>query len=163
LADPAMLTAMAGTTAPYFLMHWRGHGREMDSRADYVDVVADVAAELAARLDACELAGLARERVVLDPGLGFAKRPEHNWELLHGLNVLTELGRPVLVGASRKRFLGALLADDRGPRDVAEREAATTAVTALAAAAGAWAVRVHDARAGADAVRVAAAWRGGHG
>lgn len=162
-ADPGMLPAMAATTTPYILMHWRGHGRQMAARAVYADVVADVVAELDERLTACDRAGVARDRVVLDPGLGFAKEADHNWALLHSLDRLAALGQPLLVGASRKRFLGALLADAQGPRDVTHREAATTAITALAAAAGAWAVRVHDARAGADAVRVAAAWRDGHG
>lgn len=163
LADPDMLPAMADTEAPYIAMHWRGHGQEMAGRARYGDVVAEVVTELHERLRACDLAGVARGRVVLDPGLGFAKEADHNWALLRSLDRLAALDRPLLVGASRKRFLGALLADENGPRGVADREAATTAITALAAAAGAWAVRVHDARDGADAVRVAAAWRDGHG
>jgi dihydropteroate synthase len=163
VADPGMLPAMAGTTAPYIVMHWRGHGRDMDAQAVYTDVAAEVVAELGERLDACVTAGISRERVVLDPGLGFAKHPPHNWALLHALDRFADLGQPLLVGASRKRFLGALLADAHGPRQVADREAATTAVSALAAAAGVWAVRVHDARASADAVRVAAAWRGDDG
>jgi dihydropteroate synthase len=101
------------------------------------------------------------ERIVLDPGLGFAKEAEHNWELLGQLEQLLTLGRPLLVGASRKRFLGALLADDDGPRDLTDRDEATAAVSALAAHAGVWCVRVHDARPNADAVRVAAAWGSG--
>lgn len=164
LADPEMLAAVASLEVPYVLMHWRGHGWYMESKAVYDDVVADVLAELADRLAACAEAGVDLGRVVLDPGLGFAKLPEHNWALLRGLPELAGLGNPtlpILVGASRKRFLGALLADDAGPRAIAGREAATTAVSALAAAAGAWAVRVHAVRDSADAVRVAAAWEGG--
>lgn len=158
-ADTDMLPTVAGLNVPYIVMHWRGHGWYMDSLAVYDDVVAEVRAELAARIDACRQAGIADDRLVVDPGLGFAKRPEHNWALLAALDDIASLDLPVLVGASRKRFLGALLADDAGePRPIAQREAATTAVSALAAAAGAWAVRVHDVRSSADAVRVAAAW-----
>ncbi len=159
LADPRMLGTAAELGVPYVLMHWRGHGWYMDSKAIYDSVVPDVVTELDARLRACEAAGLDLDRVVLDPGLGFAKRPDHNWALLHDLDAIADLGQPLLVGASRKRFLGSLLADDHGPRDIAGREAATTAVTALAAAAGVWAVRVHNVRDSADAVRVAAAWQ----
>ena len=169
LADPAMLAAVAGLGVPYVAMHWRGHGWYMDANARYGDVVAEVTAELAERLRACEAAGLAVERVVVDPGIGFAKLPEHNWALLRGLERLAGLGRPLFLGTSRKRFLGALLADgaagggadaDAAPRPIPQREAATLATTALAAAAGVWAVRVHDVAASADAVRVAAAWMG---
>lgn len=159
LADPRMLGTVSELGVPYVLMHWRGHGWYMDSKAIYDSVVGDVVTELDARLRACEAADLDLDRVVVDPGLGFAKRPEHNWALLHELDAIADLGQPLLVGASRKRFLGALLADEHGPRDIAGREAATTAVTALAAAAGVWAVRVHNVRDSADAVRVAAAWQ----
>jgi dihydropteroate synthase len=130
----------------------------MQQRTSYADVVCEVRDHLAARVDAAVAAGVDPSRVILDPGLGFAKRPEHNWALLHGLDTITDLGLPVLVAASRKSFLGALLADDDGPRPTEGREDATTAVTALAAAAGAWAVRVHNVRPAADAVRVAARW-----
>ncbi|MFM2437304.1 MAG: dihydropteroate synthase [Actinomycetota bacterium] len=160
LADPQMLPAVAPLPVPYVAMHWRGHGWYMDENARYTDVVAEVAGELTARLDACETAGLAVDRVAVDPGIGFAKLPEHNWALLRGLATLAGLGRPLFLGASRKRFLGALLADASGPRPIPQREAATLATTALAAAAGVWAVRVHDVAASADAVRVAAAWKG---
>jgi dihydropteroate synthase len=132
----------------------------MEQLARYEDVVADVRAELAARVDALVADGIARERLVLDPGIGFAKDAGHNWAALAGLGTLRELGRPLLVGASRKRFLGSLLAGEAGvaePVPVERREDATTAVTALVAAAGAWCVRVHSARASADAVRVVAA------
>ena len=109
-------------------------------------------------------AGIAPERIVVDPGLGFAKETSHNWSLLSHLDSLAELGLPILIGASRKRFLGALLTDDAGqPRPVGERDAATDAVTAIAATRGVWAVRVHDVRGSKDAVRVAAAWIEGGG
>jgi len=144
-------------------MHWRGHADVMDSLEVYDDVVAEVADELAARLDALVAVGVAPEQVVLDPGLGFSKAGALNWPLLAHLDALHRLGRPVLVGASRKRFLGHLLAGAHGlPDDVPApplaRDDATAAVSALSAAAGAWAVRVHSARASADAVHVAAAW-----
>jgi dihydropteroate synthase len=122
----------------------------MQTRAVYDDVVAEVCDELAARRNAALDAGV--QELLLDPGLGFAKTAEHNWALLQRLDALTALGRPLLIGASRKAFLGALL-DDRPP---AQRDDATTAVTVLAAQAGAWAVRVHDVAGSADAVRVVA-------
>jgi len=156
LADPELPLLVARARVPYVVMHWRGHSDEMQEHTSYDDVVADVCTELAARLDAVTAAGVAAERVILDPGLGFAKLPEHNWSLLARLSELHVLGRPVLVGASRKSFLGAML-DDGRPRPVSDRDDATAAVTAAAALAGAWAVRVHDVRANADAVRVAAA------
>ncbi len=158
LADPGMAAAVAATQATFVAMHWRGHSTVMDSLARYGDVVQDVAAELLARRDALVAAGLRPDRVVLDPGLGFAKGADHNWTILARLDELTALGHPVLVGASRKRFLGSLLADDDGtPAPVEARDHATAAVTALAARAGAWCVRVHDVAPSADAVRVAAA------
>lgn len=161
LADPAMLPTIAEVGVPVVLMHWRGPSATMQSEAAYDDVVAQVRDHLAARADAAVAAGVDEARIVLDPGLGFAKQPAHNWALLNRLDVLLDLGFPVLIGASRKSFLGALLADAHGPRDVGRREAATTAVTALAARAGAWGVRVHDVAASADAVRVAARWAAG--
>lgn len=161
LADPAMLPTIAEVGVPVVLMHWRGPSATMQSEAAYDDVVAQVRDHLAARADAAVAAGVDEARIVLDPGLGFAKQPAHNWALLNRLDVLLDLGFPVLIGASRKSFLGALLADAHGPRDVGRREAATTAVTALSARAGAWGVRVHDVAASADAVRVAARWAAG--
>jgi dihydropteroate synthase len=159
LADPQMLPWLATVDAPYVAMHWRGPSAEMAALASYGDVVAEVGAELGSRLDACAAAGVDLARVIVDPGLGFAKDPEHNWLLLAALDELRALGQPVLVGASRKRFLGELLADPAGgPRPVHDRDRATDAISALAAAAGAWCVRVHDARSSADAVRVAARW-----
>ena len=157
LADADLPRVAAAAGVPYVVMHWRGHSVEMQSQAVYDDVVRDVRDELSARIDAVVAAGVAPEQVIVDPGLGFAKNAEHNWALLAHLDDLLSLGRPVLVGASRKSFLGTLLADHEQPRPVVERDDATAAISALAAAAGAWAVRVHDARASADAVRVAAA------
>jgi dihydropteroate synthase len=159
LADPEMFRTVADLALPYILMHWRGHSVDMNARAVYRDVVEEVGAELAGRLDAAVAAGIAPERIVLDPGLGFAKNAEHDWALLRGQQRLArELGRPLLIGHSRKRFLGALLADAEGaPRPAAGRDAATVAVAAVAAARGAWAVRVHAGAEAADAVRAVAA------
>jgi dihydropteroate synthase len=159
LADPEMHAWLAGTQVPYIAMHWRGHSTVMDDLAGYDDVVSDVIAELAGRLESLAAAGVDPDRVVIDPGLGFAKRAAHNWALLRALPRLRSLGRPVLVGASRKRFLGELLAHDGVPRPVGARDAATDAVTVLAAYHGAWAVRVHDVRGSRDAIAVAGAWR----
>lgn len=159
LADDRMLPMIAAASVPYILMHWRGHGWYMDDKAVYDDVVEDVCHELRERLHACDSAGIDRRRVIVDPGIGFAKTPEQNWALLRSLDRLQALGCPVLVGASRKRFLGALLADQEGPREIPGRAAATVALTALMAASGVWGVRVHDVRENADAVAVAAAWK----
>ncbi|HMO11041.1 MAG TPA: dihydropteroate synthase [Actinotalea sp.] len=163
LADPEILRVVADAGVVYVVMHWRGHADVMDELAGYQDVVADVRRELAARLDAALAAGVGPEQLVVDPGLGFAKPGSDNWPLLARLDVLQELGRPVLVGASRKRFLGHLLAGPDGPAPPEARDAATAAVTALVAAAGAWCVRVHEVAGSADAVRVAARWRGAGG
>jgi len=165
LADPEMAALVADAAVPWILMHWRGHSADMDSLAVYDDVVADVQRELAARVRAALAAGVREDAIVLDPGLGFAKTAEHNWALLRALPSITGLngpgwGFPVLVGASRKRFLGALLADAAGPRPPAGREVATTVISGLAAAAGAWGVRVHEVVDSLDAVRVAAAVTG---
>ncbi|MEU9130254.1 dihydropteroate synthase [Kitasatospora sp. NPDC048540] len=160
LADPAMAEVVAATGAPFVVMHWRGQSADMDGLAVYGDVVADVTAELAARMAALLAAGVKEEQLILDPGLGFAKTSEHNWALLGRLDALTALGRPVLVAASRKRFLGTLLANPETgePRPARQRDDATAAVSVLSARAGAWAVRVHDVAGTADAVRVVAAW-----
>jgi dihydropteroate synthase len=160
LADPAMAGVVARTGVAFVCMHWRGHADVMDDLERYDDVVTDVRAELAARVDALLAAGVRRDQLVLDPGLGFSKAGSANWPLLARLGELEDLGLPVLVGASRKRFLGHLLAGpDDQPAPPLSRDDATAAVTALAAAAGAWGVRVHAVRASADAVRVVAAWR----
>jgi dihydropteroate synthase len=158
LADPDMSRVVAEAGVPWVLMHRRGDSRDMYAEARYDDVVADVRRELCRRVDAALAAGVAAERVVVDPGLGFAKQPEHDLALLAGLHRIAELGFPVLVGASRKRFLGGVLAaPDGSPRPPAGRDAATVATTVLAASAGAWGVRVHDVAGSADAVRVVAA------
>jgi dihydropteroate synthase len=163
LADPAMPALVAAAGVSYVVVHWRGHSRQMYTRAVYADVVAEVRDELAQRVDAVIAAGVDPGHIVLDPGLGFGKRPEHNWPLLAGLADVARLAGgtfPVLVGASRKRFLGNLLAGPDGtPRPFEACDGATVAITALAAAAGAWCVRVHQVPLTADAVRVAAAWR----
>lgn len=156
LADDAMLALVAELAVPYVVMHWRGHSIDMQSRARYADVVGEVRDELSGRLEACGRAGIDPARVLLDPGLGFAKTGEHSWALLADLPSLQQLGRPLLVGASRKRFLGELLGSPDEPRPTGGRDAATAAVTVLAAQAGAWAVRVHDVAPSADAVRVIA-------
>ncbi len=158
LADEGMAALVADAGVPWVLMHWRGHSRDMHTRAEYGDVVAEVCAELSARVDAAVSAGVDAARLVLDPGLGFAKEAAHNWALLAALPRVVALGPPVLVGSSRKSFLGRLLAAPDGAlRPAAGRDAATLAATVLAAEAGAWGVRVHDAAASADAVAVVAA------
>jgi len=162
LADPYMPRLVAKASAPYVVMHWRGHSHDMDSRAVYADVVREVRDELARRVDAVTAEGVDPALIVLDPGLGFSKQPEHNWRLLTHLDEVRQIGGvsfPVLVGASRKRFLGKLLAGPDGtPRSFVDSDQATAAATALAATAGAWCVRVHKVPPNADAVRVAAAW-----
>ena len=164
LADPGMLKVVAASAATYIAMHWRAHSDHMQDFATYDGpggVVAAVRDELAGRVRAMLEAGIARERIVLDPGLGFAKRGPHNWELLRGVDALQELGFPLLVGASRKRFLGSLLEDaDGNPRPVDEREFAGAALTLLLAQRGVWGLRVHDVRASRDTLRVLAAMEG---
>ena len=164
LADPDMPRLVAAAAVGYVVVHWRGHSQDMYARAAYADVVTEVRGELAKRVDAVVHAGVDPGHIVLDPGLGFGKRPEHNWPLLARLAEVGTLAGgtfPVLIGASRKGFLGKLLAAEDGtPGTLAQRDQATVAVTALAAAAGAWCVRVHEVPANADAVLVAAAWRG---
>ena len=161
LADPRMLPAVAAAGAPYAAMHWRAHSDHMSDFAAYDGpggVVAAVRDELAARVEAILAAGIAEDRVVLDPGLGFAKHGDHNWELLADLRPLEALGFPLLVGASRKSFLGRLLAGPDGtPRPVGEREHAHAAVVAHLARLGVWGVRVHDVRATRDAMAATAA------
>lgn len=157
LADPGMGALAAAAGCPWILMHWRGHSRNMDELAIYKDVVAEVRDELSARVDAALTAGVAPGQLILDPGIGFAKKAEHNWALSAHLDELIALGFPVLFAASRKTYLGRLLADETGhPRPVDEREAATLATSVLAVAAGVWGVRVHEVRATVDAIAV---WR----
>lgn len=155
LADPAMLPTVADLGVPYVAMHWRAHSAHMQDLARYNEVVADVRAELAQRADAALAAGIGPDRIVLDPGIGFAKTAEHNWALLRRLDALAELGFPLLVGVSRKRFLGDLLAVDGTPRSPKERDDASVAITAILAAQGVWAVRTHTVRPHLDAVAVA--------
>jgi dihydropteroate synthase len=162
LADPAMYSAVAEIGVPYIAMHWRGHSDRMSELAQYGDVALDVMRELRERVEAASAAGVDPAAIVVDPGLGFAKDSDHNWQILLKLTTLLHQGYPVLIGASRKRFLGSLLADDAGePRPVDSRDAATDAITAIAATMGVWAVRVHDVARSRDAVQVAAAWRRG--
>ncbi|MFF2615864.1 dihydropteroate synthase [Kitasatospora sp. NPDC058046] len=160
-ADEAMAKTAARAGVPFVVMHWRGQSQGMDDLADYGDVVAEVVAEVGRQLDAVVSAGVDPEQVVLDPGLGFAKGRGDDWALLAALDTWAVLDRPLLVGPSRKRFLGELLADPAtgAPRPARERDDATSAAAVLAAAQGAWAVRVHEVRAAADAVRVEAAVR----
>jgi len=145
-----MPAVLAGSAARYVLMHSFG---APTTHVHYDDVLADVRAELLRRAAALESAGVPRERVILDPGLGFSKAPEENWALLRGLSALTATGFPVLVGASRKRFVRRLVGDALFDRDLA-----TAVTSALAAGAGVWAVRVHDVRATRIALEVAEAW-----
>ena len=155
LADPRMAAVVAEAGCPWILMHWRGHSSTMAEMAVYRDVVAEVRSELGARVDAAVAAGVDPGQIILDPGLGFAKTAAHNWTLSAHLPALVGLGFPVLFGASRKNYLGRLLADDEGrPRPVDQREAATLATSVLAVAAGAWGVRVHAVRATVDALAV---------
>jgi dihydropteroate synthase len=155
LADPGVLRLVAEHGAAYVAMHWRGHSDVMQQRAAYDDVVHEVRDELAARVAGAIAAGIDPARIAIDPGLGFAKAAEHNWELLRRLHELDDLGLPVLVGASRKSFLGSLLAASDGtPRSVTDREDAGVALTTLAGLLGVWAVRVHEVRPARDALAV---------
>jgi dihydropteroate synthase len=159
LADPQMAKMVAAAEVPWVLMHWRGHSRDMQALARYGDVVAEVRTELSRQADAALAAGVGPDRIVLDPGLGFAKTAEHNWALLARLDELVALGYPVLIGASRKSFLGRLLAGpDGAPAPVDRREDATVATGVLAAVKGAWGLRVHEVRPTVDAMKVVAAW-----
>jgi dihydropteroate synthase len=161
LADPRILEVVAERGAAYVAMHWRAHSAVMREHATYDDVLLDVRAELDQRLEAAIAAGVAADRLVVDPGLGFAKTAEHNWELLQRLPELEQLGVPILVGSSRKSFLGTLLAGpDGSPRPVLDREDANVALTTIAAIQGVWGVRVHEVRASLDAIRVVSRWLG---
>lgn len=155
LADPDMARVVAEAGCPWVLMHWRGHSQRMADLALYDDVVKEVCAELLERVDEAVAAGVAPERLILDPGLGFAKKAEHTWRLAAHLPELVALGYPVLVGSSRKSHLGRLLAAaDGSARPTEDREAATIATTVLSVAAGAWGVRVHEVRGNVDAIKV---------
>jgi len=144
-ADPDMFSTVAALGCKYTLMHWRGHSKDMNSKAVYDDVVTDVIEEVTFQLDKALAAGILRENIILDPGIGFAKDPEHNWEILQRIDEFIALGYPVLIGHSRKRFLGGDHPD--------EREAATVSVTQDLASKGIWAVRVHGVKANVEAIR----------
>jgi dihydropteroate synthase len=159
-ADAGMADLLVEAGVPWVLMHWRSvssdHPHEVPR---YRDVVAEVRAELLASIDDAVAAGVDPAKLIIDPGLGFAKTGQHNWALLHALPKLVAIGVPVLVGASRKRFLGTLLAGPDGAvRPPDGRETATAVLSALAALHGAWGVRVHDVRASVDALKVVDAW-----
>ncbi|RJS46080.1 dihydropteroate synthase [Nocardioides cavernaquae] len=160
LADDAMLSTLARLDVPCVLMHWRGHSIEMQQHTDYGNVVDDVLEALRERVHQAARAGITHS-IAIDPGIGFAKTTEQNWALLRELERFHDLGHPLLVATSRKRFLGVLLEEGGVDRPPAGRDDATTATTTLAAARGAWCVRVHAVRASADAVRVAARWTTG--
>lgn len=160
-ADPDMLRVAAASGCPLVLMHWREHSATMQNNTDYDDVVADVIAELRIQIDAAHDAGIDDGRIIIDPGLGFSKTGAQNWTVLDSLDEFVALGYPLLIAASRKRFLGELLAEPSGSGQAAlrptdEREAATTAISTISADRGAWCVRVHEPRASADAVRAVA-------
>jgi dihydropteroate synthase len=164
-ADPRMPALIASAQVPYVVMHWRDFSADMYRRAVYDDVVGEVKAELAASIRKLTTAGVDPGLLIVDPGLGFAKQAAHNWAILARLEEISRLACPgapfpVLVGASRKRFIGRLLsADDDNPRPFEQCDDATIALSALAAVAGAWCVRVHTVPGNADAVKIAARWR----
>lgn len=160
LADPDMARVVAQSDCDFVAMHWRAHSSHMDALDSYDDVVADVAREIGQRIAALRAAGVPRERIIIDPGLGFSKVGESNWSLLAHLEVLQDMGQRVLVGASRKRFVGAAVAREQAPEsDPRDRDFATTAITALCAERGVWGVRVHNAKAAHDAIQVVSAWQ----
>ena len=158
LADDGMAAVVADAGVPFVVMHWRGHSAGMQSRAVYGDVVAEVRDELLARVDALTSQGVREDRLVLDPGFGFAKLAAHNWTLLARLEELLGLGHPLLVGTSRKTFLGRLgVPEGDPPREPLDRDVATAATSMHAARLGAWGVRVHHVPSTLDAMRVARA------
>lgn len=160
-ADPGMAPLVAALGVVWVMMHWRSvRAEQPHDIPGYRDVVAEVRQELLSAVDSAVAVGVDERNVVIDPGLGFAKTGAHNWALLKALPTFVDTGLPVLVGASRKRFLGALLADASGdPRPPDGRETATAVISALAALHGVWGVRVHDVRASVDALRVVDAWQ----
>jgi dihydropteroate synthase len=155
LVDPEMLSTVATLECPYIAMHTRGESADMQLRAEYSDVVSEVVSELQARVRASLAAGISPENLILDPGIGFAKESEHNWRILKSLEAFTSMGYPILIGASRKRFLGKLV----GAESTDERESATVALTALLANKGIWGVRVHSVKPHRDAIAVARSMR----
>jgi dihydropteroate synthase len=162
-ADPGMAPLLADAKVPWILMHWRSVGADRPHEVpEYGDVIEEVRAELLSGVDTAVAAGVDPTNLIIDPGLGFAKTCAHNWALLRALPEFVATGIPVLVGASRKRFLGTLLADGDGrPRPPDGRETATAVISALAGLHGAWGVRVHDVRASVDALKVQEAWASG--
>ncbi len=146
LADPKMLTTAAELQVPYIAMHWRGHSKDMNSLAVYDDVVKDVISELQERISAALYAGITKDKLIIDPGLGFAKDAQHNWDILDSIDKFVAMGYPVLIGASRKRFLGGDNPD--------EREAATIRLTKRLSTSGIWGVRVHSVKPHKDALKV---------
>ena len=152
-ADPDMFATVADLGCKYTLMHWRGHSKDMNSKAVYGDVVAEVIEEVTVQLDKALAAGVKRENIILDPGLGFAKDPEHNWEILRNLDRLALLGFPILIGASRKKFLGELTKTTNSD----DREAASIAITSLVAKTGVWGVRTHSVKPHKDAIAAVSA------
>ena len=144
LSDPAMFATVAKLGVPYILMHWRGESKDMNSRAIYTDVVNDVVSEITSQIDAALDAGINKSQIIIDPGLGFAKDAGHNWEILRNLKAFTSMGYPVLIGASRKRFLGGDNPD--------EREAATIELTKTLVPQGIWGVRVHSVKPHVDVI-----------
>jgi dihydropteroate synthase len=158
LADDGMPQAVLDTGLQYVVMHWRGQSDTMDSLATYTDTVAEVRSELSARLTDLVDRGVDPAKLIVDPGLGFSKNARHNWQVLGNLPAFETLGYPVLIGASRKRFLAALLPDGASAVD---RDAPTAVISALAARSGAWAVRVHDVASTRLALDVVRAWQAG--
>lgn len=158
LSDPAMLSVAADTGVPIVLMHWRGYLDRADASFHYDDVVAEVIAELRTRIDAAVAAGVDPADIIVDPGLGFSKNAEHNWQILAGLSEFAVFDQRLLVAASRKRFIASLVSpEDPAQAGEAEKDEATAVISAFAAQAGAWAVRVHDPASSALACRVAGA------
>ena len=160
LADPEMFKVAADTGATIIISHWRGFSDQMDTLATYDDVAAEVAAELKLRVDAALATGIKQSQIVIDPGLGFAKDMQQNWKLVARLDKLEELGYPILVGASRKRFIAGVIEPDE-PAEVSNerRDLATAVLTALLLQRKIWGVRVHNVLATTDAIRVVAALR----
>jgi dihydropteroate synthase len=161
-ADSDMHHSVAELGVPYVLMHWRGHSVHMNELASYQDTVGEVCREIAEQVAAAVNAGISRDMLVVDPGIGFAKESQHNWHLLTALDKVAELGLPILVGASRKRFLGSLLKDSRGePRNSDGRDVATAVLSGLLTMSGVvWGLRVHDVQGTVDAIKVVEAMSG---
>ena len=158
LADADMPRLIADVRVPYVVMHWRGFSDSMQKLAIYEATAKEIRHELADRVEKLTKAGVDIDQIILDPGLGFAKEPDHNWDVLQEIESFEKLKRPLLVGASRKRFLGALLNDGERDRDVKGREAATVAVTTMLAERKVWGVRVHNVRDSRDAIEVVTRW-----